>query len=197
VRISLAQAAPAPAFDEDLLFTHRGLSGPAVLQVSTYWRPGTALSIDLCPSVPLAAALRAARDGARRQLGSALADLVPRRLAQAWLADPTLDDDPVRPLAQRRLAELGNRTLAAVATRLHDWRLTPAGTEGWRTAEVMAGGVATDELDPRTLQAHRAPGLYFVGEVVDVTGWLGGYNFQWAWASAVAAAKAIAAASRD
>jgi hypothetical protein len=197
VRISLPQAASAPAFDEDLLFTHRGLSGPAVLQASTYWRPGAALSIDLCPSVRLAAALLAARDGARRQLGSALADLVPRRLAQAWLADPALDDDPARPLAQRRLAELGNRTLAAVATRLHDWRLTPAGTEGWRTAEVMAGGVATDELDPRTLQARRMAGLYFVGEVVDVTGWLGGYNFQWAWASAVAAAKAIAAASRD
>jgi predicted flavoprotein YhiN len=95
-------------------------------------------------------------------------------------------------LAERRLAELGNRTLTALGQRFHAWTLTPAGTEGWRKAEVTAGGVATDELEPRTMQARRVPGLYFVGEVVDITGWLGGYNFQWAWASAWAAGCALA-----
>jgi predicted Rossmann fold flavoprotein len=179
----------APRFVEDLLFTHRGLSGPAVLQVSTFWRPGEAVSIDLAPGLRIADALLGAREGARQQLGTALAAIVPRRLAQAWLEQPGTAIP-----AERRLAELGNRTLAGLAARFHDWRVLPAGTEGWRKAEVTAGGVATDELDPRTLEAKRVPGLHFIGEVVDVTGWLGGYNFQWAWASAFCAARALSGA---
>jgi predicted Rossmann fold flavoprotein len=187
----------APGFVEDLLFTHRGLSGPGVLQVSSYWREGVPLAIDLSPARRVEAALRDAREGARQTLSAALSGIVPRRLALAWLADPALapahSGGADAPLAARRLAELGNPALRAVADRLHDWRVLPSGTEGWRKAEVTAGGVATDELDPRTLQAHRAPGTYWIGEVVDVTGWLGGYNFQWAWASAWCAAHAIAA----
>jgi predicted Rossmann fold flavoprotein len=207
----------APRFVEDLLFTHRGLSGPAVLQVSSYWREGGPLSIDLAPGRALAGALVAARDGARRQVGSVLAELVPKRLVQAWLAAADADAAaapapprraapgaarpspappaaaPARALAERRLAELGNREIAALAGRFHDWRVLPAGTEGWRKAEVMAGGVATGELDPATMGCRRLPGLAFIGEVVDVTGWLGGYNFQWAWASAWCAAHALGA----
>ena len=175
----------APRFHEDLLFTHRGLSGPAILQVSSYWRAGGPLSIDLSPGRGLADALGQAREGARVRLGTALSAIVPRRLAHAWLGADT----------ERRLAELGNRAIAALAGRLHDWRVLPAGTEGWRKAEVTAGGVATDELDPVTMQARRVPGLHFVGEVVDVTGWLGGYNFQWAWASGWCAAHALEAAA--
>ncbi|MCA3177333.1 MAG: NAD(P)/FAD-dependent oxidoreductase [Burkholderiaceae bacterium] len=181
VGIATPDTPGAPAFVEDLLFTHRGLSGPAVLQASTYWRTGEPLSIDLAPGARIGVALRTAREGTRQQLGTALAAVVPKRLAQVWLGDE----------GESKLAELGNRALDALAQRLHDWRVTPAGTEGWRKAEVAAGGVATDELDPRTLEARRVPGLHFVGEVVDVTGWLGGYNFQWAWASGWCAAQAL------
>ncbi|RPH43269.1 MAG: NAD(P)/FAD-dependent oxidoreductase [Burkholderiales bacterium] len=189
VGISVPGVAGASRFVEDLLFTHRGLSGPGVLQVSSFWRPGEPLSIDLAPNGSIAEALLAAREGTRQQLGTALAAIVPRRLAQAWLEDAAAGGPP----PDRRLAELGNKALAAIAARFHDWRVLPAGTEGWRKAEVTAGGVATDELEPRTLEARRVPGLHFVGEVVDVTGWLGGYNFQWAWASGWCAAHALQA----
>jgi predicted Rossmann fold flavoprotein len=188
VRVSVPGVAGSTPFVEDLLFTHRGLSGPAVLQISSFWRPGEPLSIDLSPGRPIAEALLAAREGARLQLGTALAAIVPRRLAQAWLDDGSAGGPP----PERRLAELGNRALATLAARFHDWRVLPAGTEGWRKAEVTAGGVATDELDPRTLEARRVPGLHLIGEVVDVTGWLGGYNFQWAWASGFVAGQALA-----
>jgi hypothetical protein len=209
VDLSLPGVPGAPRFREDLLFTHRGLSGPAVLQVSSYWRPGEPLSVDLAPGGGIGQALLAAREGTRQQVGTALAEIVPRRLAMAWLSDAVAAlaappgpragrgaaATPVahaeRPLAERRLAELGNRAVQALGQRFHDWRVVPAGTEGWRKAEVTAGGVATAELDPRTLEARRVPGLHFVGEVVDVTGWLGGYNFQWAWASAWCAAQAL------
>ncbi|MEI7447096.1 MAG: NAD(P)/FAD-dependent oxidoreductase [Burkholderiales bacterium] len=190
VGVSLPGVPGATRFDEDLLFTHRGLSGPAILQISSFWRPGEPLAIDLAPGLRIADALLAAREGTRQQLGTALAGIVPRRLAQAWLEDASAGGPP----PERRLAELGNKALAALAARFHDWRVLPAGTEGWRKAEVSAGGVATAELDPRTLEAHRVPGLHFIGEVVDVTGWLGGYNFQWAWASGFAAAQALATA---
>ena len=187
VGIRLPGVAGASRFVEDLLFTHRGLSGPGVLQISSFWRPGEPLSIDLAPGRSIAEDLLAAREGTRQQLGTALAGIVPKRLAQAWLEDASAGGPP----PDRRLAELGNKALAAIAARFHDWRVLPAGTEGWRKAEVTAGGVATDELDPRTLEARRVPGLHFVGEVVDVTGWLGGYNFQWAWASGWCAAHAL------
>jgi predicted Rossmann fold flavoprotein len=185
VGIRLPDAPDAPRFVEDLLFTHRGLSGPAVLQISSFWTEGASLSIDLAPGGRLGEALREAREGSRQQLGTALAAVVPRRLASAWLeqaADGT---------GERRLAEFGNRALEALAQRFHDWRVLPCGTEGWRKAEVTAGGVSTEALDPRTLQVHAVPGLHFIGEVVDVTGWLGGYNFQWAWASGWAAAQSL------
>jgi predicted Rossmann fold flavoprotein len=200
VDLSLPGVPGAPPFREDLLFTHRGLSGPAVLQVSSYWRPGEPLSVDLAPDQPIAQSLLAAREGTRQQLGTALAAIVPKRLAQAWLSDAVSTPagagagarvGETRPLAERRLAELGNRALQSLEARFHGWRVVPAGTEGWRKAEVTAGGVATAELDPVTLQARRVPGLHFIGEVVDVTGWLGGYNFQWAWASAWCAAQAL------
>jgi predicted Rossmann fold flavoprotein len=166
-------------FDEALLFTHRGLSGPAVLQISSYWREGDALSVNLVPGQDALAALRLAKLAmGRAHLGAALARLVPERLARhlAEIAGVTA------PLAEIPLA-----TLERVAATLRDWRLVPVGSEGYRTAEVTLGGVDTDGLDARTMAAKAVPGLYFVGEVVDVTGWLGGYNFQWAWSSGWAA----------
>jgi predicted Rossmann fold flavoprotein len=174
-------------FVEDLLFTHRGLSGPAILQVSSFWRPGEPLRIDLLPGTPLQERLLAAKRSSRRRLSNELADLLPRRLADAWLA--------ARPeragLAERPIAELRDRDLAALAAQLQRWELMPSGTEGYRKAEVTAGGVDTRELSSQSMQSRRVRGLYFIGEVVDVTGWLGGYNFQWAWASAAACARAL------
>ncbi len=174
------------AFAEDLLFTHRGLSGPAVLQISTYWSAGTPIRIDLAPGHDLQKSLLAAKGTSQRQLGNELAELIPRRLAEAWLADSP-------DLAQRAMPEQRDRDLAQLATRLQRWELKPQGTEGYRKAEVTAGGVNTQELSSQSLESARVPGLYFIGEVVDVTGWLGGYNFQWAWASAAACARAMAA----
>jgi predicted Rossmann fold flavoprotein len=173
-------------FDEDLLFTNRGLSGPAVLQISSYWRPGQPLEIDLCPGRDLADVLRAAKAGSRRQLGTELADHLPHRLAEAWLQALGLE-------GRRALADTRDRDLTALAGRLQAWQLLPNGTEGYRKAEVTAGGVDTRELSSQSLESRRLPGLHFIGEVVDVTGWLGGYNFQWAWASAAACARAMAA----
>ena len=174
------------AFDEDLLFTHRGLSGPAALQISTYWRPGKALAIDLVPGAEPALVWREGKAVAGRRLGTALAEALPRRLAEAWLA-------PQPGRADQRLADLRDRDLAALAAGLQRWEVVPSGTEGYRKAEVMAGGVDTRELDSRSFESRRVAGLHFIGEVVDVTGWLGGYNFQWAWASAAACARACAA----
>ena len=191
VDISAPAQAGAPRFLEDLLFTHRGLSGPAVLQISTFWRPGESIEIDLAPGEALAAGLATARAASRQQLSTALAELLPRRLALAWLARTASSMPRLRPDA--RIAELGKRDLDTLCASLQHWRVEPVGTEGYRKAEVTAGGVATDALDPRTMQARAVPGLYFIGEVVDVTGWLGGYNFQWAWASAFAAANAATA----
>ncbi len=170
-------------FVEDLLFTHRGLSGPAVLQVSSYWQPGTPLRLTLAAS-SLGETLRAAKLKSHRHLGNELALHMPERLAQTWLQ---VHDLP----AQRPLPEVRDRDLARLAESLARWQVQPTGTEGWRKAEVMAGGVDTRELDSQSLASRRVPGLHFIGEVVDVTGWLGGYNFQWAWASAAACAKSL------
>jgi predicted Rossmann fold flavoprotein len=160
-----------------VLVTHRGLSGPAVLQVSSYWRDGDEVVLNLLPGLDAHALLTDARH-ADTELASLLARHLPRRFAHAWceLAAPT------RPLKQFTEAEL-----SSIARRLERWALKPASTEGYAKAEVTAGGVATDELSSKTMESRRAPGLYFVGEVVDVTGHLGGYNFQWAWASGYAA----------
>ncbi|MFM8546315.1 MAG: NAD(P)/FAD-dependent oxidoreductase, partial [Betaproteobacteria bacterium] len=185
-----ARAADSPLFEEDLLFTHRGLSGPAVLQVSSFWRPGQELHIDLLNGEDARAWLAGLRAGAgRRPLAAALADRLPRRLAQLWSA--RLAGTSGQEWARRPLAEFGNRDLERIAEGLSRWSLQPSGSEGYRKAEVTAGGVATDELDPRSMESRRVPGLYFIGEVVDVIGWLGGYNFQWAWASAFVAAESI------
>ena len=174
-------------FREDLLFTHRGLSGPAVLQISSYWRPGEPLNIDLLPGRDAAATLREAKQQSKRQLGNVLSGLLPQRLAEVWLA--RLGLDAARPVPALRDAEL-----QVLAESLSRWTLTPSGTEGYRKAEVTAGGVDTHELDSRSMASKRCAGLHFIGEVVDVTGWLGGYNFQWAWASAAACAQALVAA---
>ena len=168
-------------FEDDLLFTHRGLSGPAALQASTYWQPGEPLRIDLLPGMDLASVLLREKPGSQRRLGPLLAESMPRRLADAWLA-------ATPGLADRPLAEIRDRDLTALAARLQRWEPVPEGSEGFRKAEVTVGGVDTRELDSQRLESRRRPGLHFIGEVVDVTGWLGGYNFQWAWASAAACA---------
>jgi predicted Rossmann fold flavoprotein len=174
-------------FVEDLLFTHRGLSGPAVLQASSYWREGEALRIDLAPGAKLTESLRQDKTTSRRQLGNQLAQYLPQRLGEQWLRAAGLD-------AELPMPQVRDRDLSALAERLQRWQLVPTGSEGWRKAEVTLGGVDTRELDGQSLQSRRVPGLHFIGEVVDVTGWLGGYNFQWAWASAAACAKALARA---
>lgn len=174
-------------FQDDLLFTHRGLSGPAVLQISTYWQPGAQIRIDLADGHDLAAALLTAKQaGSRRQLATELATHLPQRLAGTWLAMG--GGDAAAPLSQ-----CPDRDLRALAHRLQSWSVTPSGTEGWRKAEVTAGGVDTRDLSSQSLESRHCRGLHFIGEVVDVTGWLGGYNFQWAWASATACARALAA----
>ncbi|PLZ00969.1 aminoacetone oxidase family FAD-binding enzyme [Burkholderia sp. WAC0059] len=185
VRLATGERKAAGVFDEDLLFTHRGLSGPGVLQISSYWQPGQPVRIDLLPERDAASALIEAKSATRRQIGGLLAEWVPARLAQVWLAAREVPADA-------RLADLPDRTLRRVGEGLSQWTLTPSGTEGFRKAEVTRGGVDTRELSSATMMSQRVPGLYFVGEVVDVTGWLGGYNFQWAWASGVAAGEAAA-----
>lgn len=157
-------------FREKMLFTHRGLSGPAILQISSYWKPGTALDIDLLPGADFSTA---PPHEARKQLSLKL----PQRLADRWL-DVEGFTQPI-PSVKR------------IDARLHHWPITPAGTEGFDKAEVTRGGVSTSDLSSQTMEARRVPGLFFIGEVVDVTGWLGGYNFHWAWASADAAARAL------
>ncbi|VCU70200.1 N-methyltryptophan oxidase [Pigmentiphaga humi] len=185
VDIATGEGRRAAAFREDLLFTHRGLSGPAVLQISSYWQPGAPIVIDLAPGMDLAAQLLAAKSGGRQQLGNVLAGMVPRRLAEQWLA-------ATHPGQQaQRIADLPDHTLRQLAQGMQCWTLVPSGTEGYKKAEVMRGGVDTRGLDQQTMEARNVPGLHFIGEVVDVTGWLGGYNFQWAWASGAACGKAV------
>ena len=187
VTVAPADQTPgAPRFHEDLLITHRGLSGPAALQISSYWRPGDALRIDLAAGRDLSSELKTIRERSRQQVETVLGSLLPKRLAGNWLAQSRHAG-----LVGRKFAELGNRQLLDLAADIQGWTVTPDGTEGFRKAEVTVGGVATVELDPRSLAAHKMPGLHFIGEVVDVTGWLGGYNFQWAWASAYQAATSM------
>ena len=171
------------SFAEDLLFTHRGLSGPAVLQISSYWREGTPIRLNLAPEVDLPAALARAKATSRKLIANELATLVPSRLADAW-AQREAD-------WQRPINEASDKALARLAEQLARWELTPTGTEGYKKAEVTLGGVDTKALSQQTMECKTQPGLYFIGEVVDVTGWLGGYNFQWAWASAAACAQAL------
>lgn len=174
-------------FLEDLLFTHRGLSGPAVLQVSSFWHPGQPIDVDLAPGADLGATLKAAKGSSRRKVANELPQHLPARLAEAWLTR-------LPELAERPIADTRDKDLQQLAASLQAWSLTPSGTEGYKKAEVMAGGVDTRELSSQTMESRKVPGLYFIGEVVDVTGWLGGYNFQWAWASAAACGRALGTA---
>jgi predicted Rossmann fold flavoprotein len=182
VRIETGEKKGRMAFLEDLLFTHRGLSGPAVLQISSYWLEGTPIRLNLAPETDLPAALARAKATSRKLIANELAGLVPSRLADAWVQQ---DADWQRPVS-----EASDKALARLAERLSRWDITPTGTEGYKKAEVTLGGVDTRDLSSQTLESKQ-PGLYFIGEVVDVTGWLGGYNFQWAWASAHACAQAL------
>ncbi len=167
-------------FRENILFTHRGLSGPAILQISSYWKPGTPISIDLLPDEDVLGMLTA-EESSDLELANLLSRRLPKRFAEVWCQLFAAS----RPLKQYNSSELND-----LAEQLHDMRITPGGTEGFRKAEVTAGGVSTTELSSQTMESKRVPGLYFIGEVVDVTGQLGGYNFQWAWASGFAAGQA-------
>lgn len=174
------------SFAENILFTHRGLSGPAALQASSYWEPGTEILIDLLPATDAAAhLLDSKRTQPKARLRSVLAQLLPRALVRE------LQDLLWSELSELALAEIADASLRALAGTLQNWALRPSGTEGYRTAEVTLGGIDTDELSSQTMESKRQPGLYCIGEVVDVTGHLGGFNFQWAWASANAAGRAV------
>lgn len=178
------QRKQAVVFSEDLLFTHRGLSGPAVLQISSYWNEGQAVQINLAPTCNLGATLLEAKARSRKLIANELGALVPSRLAEAWVGDD--------PALQKPISDAPDKALQTLAARLADWQLVPTGTEGYKKAEVTVGGVDTRDLSSQTMESKQ-PGLYFIGEVVDVTGWLGGYNFQWAWASGYVCAQAMAA----
>ncbi|MGC1494260.1 MAG: NAD(P)/FAD-dependent oxidoreductase [Sulfitobacter sp.] len=170
-------------FEEALLFTHRGLSGPAVLQASSYWQDGDPLTVNLCPQSDIYAALRDQRQiSGRRNLTTVLAQHLPARLVEHLSTQMDLTGN---------LADWSDARLQGLTDTLQNWVLHPSGTEGYRTAEVTLGGVDTDALSSRSMMSNDVPGLYFIGEAVDVTGWLGGYNFQWAWSSAMAAARDI------
>ncbi|MGH8684050.1 MAG: NAD(P)/FAD-dependent oxidoreductase, partial [Nitrosospira sp.] len=171
-------------FRENLLLTHRGLSGPAILQISSYWQPGAPIHINLLPDLDVAAWLLD-RKYSTTLLPNLLAQHLPRRFAQAW-CEAIMPGQPARPINQSSEARLKQ-----IAAQLHHWQITPNGTAGYKKAEVTLGGVDTRELSSRTMEAKKVPGLYFIGEVVDVTGHLGGFNFQWAWASGYAAGQCV------
>ncbi|MBR7776913.1 NAD(P)/FAD-dependent oxidoreductase [Undibacterium rugosum] len=171
-------------FREDLLFTHRGLSGPAVLQISSFWQPGAAIRINLLPEVDLAEELLAGKNNSKKNLANYLAQYLPARLADGLLQAHGFD-------GAAKLAEMQDKRLRLLGEKLNRWELIPSGSEGYKKAEVTRGGVDTRELSQQTMMVTKVPGLYFIGEAMDVTGWLGGYNFQWAWASGFAAGSAV------
>jgi predicted Rossmann fold flavoprotein len=171
-------------FREDLLFTHRGLSGPAILQISSYWQPGTPIVINLLPELDVAATLIEGKGTIKKQLGNVLSQWLPTRLAEGLLLAHGFALDA-------RLADMPDAQLRKLGALINQWTITPNGSEGYKKAEVTRGGVDTRELSQQTMMVSKVPGLYFIGEAVDVTGWLGGYNFQWAWASGVAAGIAV------
>ncbi|KFC64199.1 family flavoprotein [Massilia sp. LC238] len=171
-------------FREDLLFTHRGLSGPAILQISSYWQPGTPIVLDLLPEMDVAEELIAMKTTVRKQLGNVLVQWLPARLADGLLVANGFAPDA-------RLADMADAKLRKLGDAINRWAIVPTGSEGYKKAEVTLGGVDTRELSQQTMMANKVPGLYFIGETVDVTGWLGGYNFQWAWASGHAAGSSV------
>ena len=172
------------AFSEDLLFTHKGLSGPAVLQISSFWRENSTIRLNLAPNTDVLTLLQQSKTRSHKLLANELANLVPSRLADAWTSADTA--------LQRPMSDVPDKALTQLAQRLSNWELTPTGTEGYKKAEVTLGGVDTRDVSSQTMESKQA-GLYFIGEVLDVTGWLGGYNFQWAWASAFACAQGLKA----
>uniref|UniRef100_B0T8G8 HI0933 family protein n=1 Tax=Caulobacter sp. (strain K31) TaxID=366602 RepID=B0T8G8_CAUSK len=183
VALDAVVASGKTRFAEAMLFTHRGLSGPSILQISSFWREGGEISINMAPGVDVFAVLKAARTATpKRALATVLSEMLPKRLAQLIAEDAG---------AYSNLADCSDVLLRGVAATVNAWTFKPVGSEGYRTAEVTLGGVDTDGLDSRTMEAKAVPGLYFIGEVVDVTGWLGGYNFQWAWASGWCAGQAV------
>ncbi len=174
------------SFRENILVTHRGLSGPAILQISSYWRHGEALHIDLLPDLDMAALLEE-QGGSHKLLGNFLAQCLPKSFCEAWCGELQAHAG----IANKALYQYNSKERKQIAARLHDWQVTPSGTLGYAKAEVTLGGVDTRALSSRTMECTAVPGLYFIGEVVDVTGQLGGYNFQWAWASGHAAGEAV------
>ena len=182
IAVDSVVSANGKSFREAMLFTHRGLSGPSILQVSSYWREGDAIAVNLLPDVDVAGQLRAARDATPKlELQTVLSELLPKRLARTMADEIAIAG---------RIGDFSDKKIAAAAAKLTAWTIKPTGSEGYRTAEVTLGGVDTSGLNSATMEARAVPGLYFIGEVVDVTGWLGGYNFQWAWASGWAAGQA-------
>lgn len=178
-----AKAECAKTFDEALLFTHRGISGPVILQISSYWEQGQSITLDLAPHLNVLDWLKECRRNQPRQmLHTVLSEIVPKRLAQKIADDVAMD---------LRMADMPDTLLHTIAARLQAWRVTPTGSEGYRTAEVALGGVDTDGVSSKTFEAKAVPNLYFIGEVLDVTGHLGGYNFQWAWASGWCAGQVV------
>ena len=188
VKIETGSKKTQVAFNEDLLFTHRGLSGPGVLQISSFWQEGTPIRLNLAPQQNIAEQLNQAKASSRKLIANELSGVVPARLADTWITQGAA----LGHNWQRPVNEASDKALTVLAERLSRWELTPTGTEGYKKAEVTAGGVDTKVLSGQTMES-RQPGLFFIGEVVDVTGWLGGYNFQWAWASAFACANGLAA----
>lgn len=167
------------SFREALLFTHKGISGPAVLQISNYWHAEDSVSVDFLPNIDLTQHLRQWRDEANKtKLANLLSQWLPKRFITTWI-----EFFELTALLDKPLAEWSNENIELITNCFKHWQITPFSTEGYRTAEVTRGGVCTSEISSKTFEAHKAPGLYFIGEVLDVTGWLGGYNFQWAWAS--------------
>lgn len=181
VSVDASVSSNGKEFRENVLVTHRGLSGPAILQISSYWKPGLPIEIDLLPDQD-ALKLLSEHETSETSLAKLLSQFLPKRFAQAW-CEVNFPSKPLNQYTPRQLSE--------IATKLHHWRVIPSGTEGYKKAEVTAGGVSTTELSSQTMEAGKVPGLYFIGEVVDVTGQLGGYNFQWAWASGHAAGQYV------
>ncbi|MBC3806656.1 NAD(P)/FAD-dependent oxidoreductase [Undibacterium seohonense] len=173
-------------FREDLLFTHRGLSGPAILQISSYWQPGQTIRVNLLPELDVAEELISAKSTTKKNLANFLASYLPARLVDGLLAAHGFDGN-------LKIADTQDKRLRLLGEKMNRWELLPNGSEGYRKAEVTRGGVDTRELSQQSMMVNNVPGLYFIGEAVDVTGWLGGFNFQWAWASGVAAGKAASA----
>lgn len=187
---AIVTAKNGTSFKENILFTHRGLSGPAILQISNYWQPGEYVSINLLPNTDLESFLQEKRqEHPNQSLKNTLSRLLPKRFIEIMIENNQLPDIP--------LTQLSNERITQIATLLQEWQVQPNGTEGYRTAEVTLGGVDTRTLSSKTMEATKVKGLYFIGEVVDVTGWLGGYNFQWAWSSAYACAQSLISTSKS